>query len=892
MSLTKVLNSKSNIKQYSGADLPTIPRQPVIARMTPVESTNGQTVINLPFSIDTVNAPEVLLAYVDGKLLTPGSLNDFTFTSIDSFGYSSQITLTVPLVAGLNIQAIKLGLKKETEFVQDARFNDVYESQGQGFQGFVKTSDLMTATSATGTPAAGTFHSTVQNRSAMVDMSKDLKARMGIERINIMQLQYLPGEMGVNGEPVYSSPGDLFNQMRFVGQWSFLQDNNQGSHAQWSVSGDFLEITFFGTGLNLLTVLNNFARDWRVSVDGQAEGGNVFVQGQNILTSKNYPHNQILNVASGLSQGVHTVRVRNNSAAGGQFYGFEILNEVQSLKINQGSAYIGGKKLNNVSQVTSSFNSTFESGSLGSRGGRVLVYQKADGSIAKAVTPTDASQLNLSSANHVNEEIARTLNWREFGSSQSSDFSLSIGATSDEAFTLDDGTTTLVGQDVRQGNSSSEGDVLLPNAANAYITITFVGTGLDIIRGADIGSGSMDSNTILVDGSSIGGLPSLGIYNTAGYRTNQKIVSGLPYGTHTVRFMRNNVISSIFTIAGFKVYQPKKPALPSGAVELADYNVMATFSDAGLTTDNLLPPVGALFKSCGREFLYRGSGTWGFDTQGQLYQGHVGQSAINTSNGAIFEYTFVGTGIVLMFSSNSSGTKSYSISIDGVANASGSVFGGATNGGGGAYTIPVGSSLARWISFQGLSYGKHTITVQCTDATGFNILFLGAYINPGIHSHKDNQYLNSGRASIIGSNCVSDNRMITPVKESVSKLKFRGQSEGIVSDPSTTSTVLVPMADMTMLVPSKGGRFAVEFNGTGYNSSTAVSIYNQIFVNGLPSGKEMLVTSTSANSQLTHVNRTTVDLPPGIHKVEVFWRVDGGTGTMLTTRRVLTVTEI
>lgn len=117
MSLTKALNSKSNVKQYSSADLPVVPRQPVINRYA-VDSTAGQTVINLPFSVDAVNAPEVLLLSVDGKLLTIGSTNDYTFTSIDASGFSSQVTLTQSIAAGLNIQAIKLGLKKETELAR------------------------------------------------------------------------------------------------------------------------------------------------------------------------------------------------------------------------------------------------------------------------------------------------------------------------------------------------------------------------------------------------------------------------------------------------------------------------------------------------------------------------------------------------------------------------------------------------------------------------------------------------------------------------------------------------------------------------------------------------------------------------------------------------------
>src|SRR6185369_3558761 len=111
MSLTKPVNSKSNIKQYSGADLPVIPKQPVVARYA-AESTLNQTVITFPFQVDTVNAADSFMLMVDGKVMTPGALNDYQFSGVDAFGFSNSVTMTANLPAGLNIQAIKLGLKK------------------------------------------------------------------------------------------------------------------------------------------------------------------------------------------------------------------------------------------------------------------------------------------------------------------------------------------------------------------------------------------------------------------------------------------------------------------------------------------------------------------------------------------------------------------------------------------------------------------------------------------------------------------------------------------------------------------------------------------------------------------------------------------------------------
>ena len=83
MSVTKLLSSKANIKQYSNADLPIQPKQPVIARYQ-ADSTASQTVINLPFQVDTLNAQDNFFVAVDGKVLTLGSSADYTMTAVDN----------------------------------------------------------------------------------------------------------------------------------------------------------------------------------------------------------------------------------------------------------------------------------------------------------------------------------------------------------------------------------------------------------------------------------------------------------------------------------------------------------------------------------------------------------------------------------------------------------------------------------------------------------------------------------------------------------------------------------------------------------------------------------------------------------------------------------------
>ena len=195
---------------------------------------------------------------------------------------------------------------------------------------------------------------------------------------------------------------------------------------------------------------------------------------------------------------------------------------------------------------------------------------KSDGTIAKAVQPTAASQLNLGSADHeaANEEVIRVHNWREFGNNRSDDFSTLEAANSDRAFTLSDGTTTLVGDNVRTFN-----DILLRHNddGNFDIVFTFVGTGLDVSYEDSATTGGHDFQ-VDIDGINTGAMNATG---TTVVR-NESIVSGLPYGTHTAKFRR--VTAAI--VRGFKdftIYGPKKPALPDGAIEIANYNIMADF---------------------------------------------------------------------------------------------------------------------------------------------------------------------------------------------------------------------------------------------------------------------------------------------------------------------------
>jgi hypothetical protein len=765
--------------------------------------------------------------------------------------------------------------------VNTSNISYLQEINQQGFQGFVNSSTLITPTTTTGTPAAGTFYSSITNRASIPDLTANLRAQMGIERIMTQQLQQLQSEFGPNGEIVWATPNDLNNQIRFVGPWTVNADSSGQYINTAANSAGYVEIVFYGTGLNLLAYLDTNNRNATVSVDGGAAGANIIPQSASaVLGSRNYSENSLFSLVSGLSLGVHTVKFTQASASFNlPIFGFEILNEASTIKVNPGTSYVNGKKLTLNSQQSLAYNSSFESGTLGTRGGRVIVYQKSDGTIAKAVQPTDAASATLASASHANEEMIRQYHVREFGAGRADDFS-SAPTSANYFFLLDDGTTSLRGSSVNVTANSNNQQVLLFQANAAAAVITFVGTGLDILQ-SDSANGGSDNHTISVDGATAVAMATTG--NTT-LRT-VKIVSGLPYGTHTVKFTRVSAVTFSIGIAAFKVYGPKKPSLPSGAIELADYNIMATYAASSGDFSTGVISTGVLTKSVSREVVLSGS-TWSNNIDTGVPSGHsLSSTAIND----YIEYSFVGTGIEVAAYQTASG-HSMTVQIDGVAytGAATATTGSTWTSGTSTFAITSGSYCTLQIST--LTFGFHKIRV--TNATNTTTLYHTKFdiITP-IHSPKSNLYGDLQNTLPVGSCAISDNRKTSAIKEVLPTQKAWAQALGILSSPTTTSTSLVPMPDMSLTVKISSNlikvSYAIQATNTGAGSSTGF----QIYIDGVAYGNIKYGTSALASITTTPSDTLLIPVSPGTHKVDLYWTVDSGTGGSNGTRRNMTVEE-
>ena len=485
------------------------------------------------------------------------------------------------------------------------------------------------------------------------DITDNLKVSGGVERIMFNSINSLDKEFGPNGETVYElDTKDA--RIRFVGEgWQTLSTTS-GTYVTNTdkETTDFIEITFFGTGLNMLNLQNASTGNYRVTEDGGAEAANAYVVESPLIHARNYSSNTVHNISSGLAEGIHTIKIRQGDAGvtnAIMAYGIEILNEQTEFTINPGKPLIGDL----TREVLSAQNLPFKPAAFtGTRGGRVLIVQSEDGTISQKFTEVDATQFNFGGANHANEEIIERRSYVSFGANRSDDFSVDGFGTSDRAFTLNDGTTTLAGASVAVSATSS-GDYL-SGAAGSFWTLTFVGTGFGLY--GDTSSANIANGEFFIDGVSIGEFGNS--LDIAEFPQVHKIVSGLPYGTHTIKMYRNTEITRSLE---FITYGPKKPDLEIGDVILADYNVMADYianSTQGLETI----AQGVLRKSCQRETVY--SGTWVFSALNpNLYVG--GLSASSTTSGGYVEYSFWGTGFELRGYDWGSGSTNVSVLING-----------------------------------------------------------------------------------------------------------------------------------------------------------------------------------------------------------------------------------
>ena len=538
----------------------------------------------------------------------------------------------------------------------------------------------------------------IENR-AKINMA--LKPMMGVERIMFNSITELSNEFGPNGESVFEIDSKD-DRVRVVGGFYCNAANNRGGYLQSSNAGDYIEVCFYGTGINvLLTGTGTLPVD--VIVDNGAEFTVADFVVSGVLDSRNYRQNRVTSLIKGLSPGFHTVKFKEDSVL--LVSGIEILNESNQITVKSGKSIS-----NNVAHTlleNESFN--YDEVKTGVKGGRVIGYL-AGGKLHKAWQPVDATVKYLTDTDHSNEEAFRPINFREFGANRSDDFS-TLTTLSSRAFALEDDSTSLMAASFRvDAVNGPEG--IRADVVNGKLFFSFIGTGLDIIESSLNGALST-SFEMKIDGVDIGfNVAEVGVQK---FR-RRSIVSGLPYGIHNFYFTNGASPVDGMIFKDFIVYGPKKPILPEGATEICDYNVMADYVRSLLVGPEELTMFpyskGVLAKSLTRGSMY--SGTWALQLTAESFAGFYKRVTVS---GGSWQHAFFGDGFEIGASYGSAGTYKYwIIEVDGVPyTGDATVTGGTWDSVNSRFDI----TAAHAISITGLSLGSHTIKLTAHfDGTG------------------------------------------------------------------------------------------------------------------------------------------------------------------------------
>lgn len=751
--------------------------------------------------------------------------------------------------------------------LQTAHNSIIGESVSTGFQNYIKQ------------PLISVPYTGIVGRAQIVDPANDLKANFGIEPIMTPTVYRLQNEFGPANQPVWAATNDDRGLIRFVGWW--WNATGGGGYATYTpYSGDYVEVYAYGTGLNILTYRDTVNRDMSVTVDGGSPY-TVTNTGSGVLTSHYYGMNVVINVAENLAAGLHYFKIASTNTNNFWVHGIQILNSNASgnILINPGTAYAGGTKYTNNSVDTLPYTTGLPGGYNG-KGARVVHYISATDTIAQAYTTIPTSPSTYPNADHSNEEIIEVYPFRSFGSgtNQTNTFDQDYGA-SDRVYCMDDGTTTLTGYQVQPTGAFSGWPEALYISAGSYVTLTFVGTGLDVFI-PTYGGQNWDDLAFTVDGGS-----TISTTFTSAPK-NIKYISGLPFGTHNVRITRGGTSYSTPCLLHFTVYGPKKPTVPTGCIEICDFNVMANYVQGTVGKNNIA--TGVLRKSSGREFTYTGSGwNWLQDVSSPSGGAVSGYTVYSNTGGDSFEYVFFGTGLEYRAQSDSGRSTNVGVQLQALSTGgsllaatttnfptlSSAVYGGFSyNSGTGALNTSSSLQLGSGLKLSGLPLG--TWKVKFTqNGSGYLAPEALDIITP-VYKHKNLQFAEQGNFYLIGSNSLGDSRKFTPVKVDLPSTKAWVQAFGIIGNPSTGNGTACPIPDMQVTIKTSGGPIQIYYAGFFANNNGCYSQTFYIYVDGLQAG---LPKSHQMGCSLIEVSDCIiVPVSAGVHKVGIYWQTSSG----------------
>lgn len=601
----------------------------------------------------------------------------------------------------------------------------------------------------------------IEGRAPIRDCENTVYCSMGVERIHFLTINRLADEYAASYLPVYEIDTQD-PRIRIIGSKVTQSSTNNGDAISIPTNA-WMEVTFWGTGLNLLNQMNSTAtRGIQIIVDGGTLGANLYVTGYTHLNSRGVDAHNTVNLVSGLTEGWHTIAIVSTAASSLNVFGVEIINEVTSISYQTGNGF--EKTVAEI--ITAEGTSAYNAGVSGTRGARVIKYLSGN-AISQVVQEVEASASYLVNADHTNEEMYSKIEVDSMGVNIGDDFKDGSATTVDRRFISDDGGTCLVGDDVLKAANNTTGWQLV--AAGDSLRFEFYGTGLDIYT---YGAGNESGGTIDVyidsNAAPIGSLQ-LGV---SGFFRLEKIVSGLPCGWHVVQFLASAGLTSYTHFIQFRAYRPKKPVVPATAIPLIDYDVLADHS-AVTDADNINISQGIIRESFIKYAQYAGTG-WAISGFAETTCSYA--SISSTTNGDSVKKYFYGTGFELRYQGNTNRSASVSLSLNGSSDFSSYTI--STWGAGTGFTAGTGvldqaagaNTPGCGLSVSGLPLGFYTL-VQTNNTTDVFQLEAIDIITPIYHP--------GGRE--LGGTSYNDIRKFTPIEDSIKDIVISEAKAYLVS---------------------------------------------------------------------------------------------------------------
>ena len=266
----------------------------------------------------------------------------------------------------------------------------------------------------------------------------------------------------------------------------------------------------------------------------------------------------------------------------------------------------------------------------------------SDGEV-QAGTNDHTITFNTSAVDHSQAEVAKTYHVREFGNGAANggtgsgsypDVSMMSGMD-DVAYAMDDGLTSISGDDV-EGHIDRISGIRFNNASRAFY-ITFIGTGISVLRNEANSQSSNDQYSYTVDGVT---LTTYSSSNTA-HPKFVEVAQNLPYGTHILKISLGTASNYGIYWKEFSFHQPKKPPVPEDACILADYMLMADYVKQATGTP------GHISKGVRRNYITRdfiidtSAGDWGSAPLMKMDVSFTGGYSIYNSGNQSADVSFV-----------------------------------------------------------------------------------------------------------------------------------------------------------------------------------------------------------------------------------------------------------